>query len=121
MGGVSVTRESDTSSTGLKQPREKGRTVSLIEINAATLASLIREQKALPITDGEAESFARALGASNGRLLLADCYQSRVAGSANCGEMLLAANRVSTAICAPARVSTKRPDRCPSSSPASRM
>jgi hypothetical protein len=65
MGGVSMVRESDTSWVGPGQPREKERTVSLIEIDAATLARVIREQKALPITDGEAESLARALEASN--------------------------------------------------------
>lgn len=39
--------------------------MSLIEIDAATLASVIREQKALPITDDEAETLARALETSN--------------------------------------------------------
>ena len=32
-----------------------------IEIDGATLARTIREQKALPITDAEAETLARAL------------------------------------------------------------
>jgi hypothetical protein len=60
-----MVRASDTSWVGLAQPREKERTVSLIEIDPATLASVIREQKALPITDDEAEHLARALEACN--------------------------------------------------------
>jgi Arc/MetJ family transcription regulator len=43
----------------------KGRPVSEIEIDAGTLARVIREQKALPITDDEAETLARALETSN--------------------------------------------------------
>ena len=35
-----------------------------IEIDGATLARTIREQKALPITDAEAETLARALETS---------------------------------------------------------
>jgi hypothetical protein len=35
-----------------------------IEIDAATLARIIREHKALPISDAEAENLARALEAS---------------------------------------------------------
>jgi hypothetical protein len=35
-----------------------------IEIDAAALARIIRAQKALPITDAEAENLARALEAS---------------------------------------------------------
>jgi hypothetical protein len=39
--------------------------VSRIEIDAASLARVIREQTALPITDDEAERLARTLEASN--------------------------------------------------------
>jgi Arc/MetJ family transcription regulator len=39
--------------------------VTQIEIDAATLARVIRELKALPITDDDAERLARALETSN--------------------------------------------------------
>ena len=39
--------------------------MSEIEVDAATLARAIREQRALPITDDEAEKLAQSLETSN--------------------------------------------------------
>jgi len=41
--------------------QKKGKLMPEIEFDAATLAQTIRDQKALPITDNEAETIARAL------------------------------------------------------------
>lgn len=59
-----MTRDSDRRCVGPGQPRENGSNVSLIEIDVAGLANVIREQKSLPITDAEAERLAATLEAS---------------------------------------------------------
>lgn len=47
-------------------PHDEGQDESLIEIDAASLANVIREQKVLPLTDDEREKRARALETSDG-------------------------------------------------------
>jgi hypothetical protein len=45
--------------------QKKGKLMPEIEFDAATLAETIRDQEALPITDSEAETIARALETSH--------------------------------------------------------
>ena len=48
------------------ESHDEGKGESLIEIDAPSLANVIREQKALPLTDDDREKRARALEASDG-------------------------------------------------------